>query len=124
MTPSLHLAAIKKARARDWVLRFLFGGAISAGTGLISHFWGPGVGGLFLAFPAILPATLTLARSRDGRAAATADARGGSLGALGLIAFAGTATWLLACVHPALALSGALLAWMLASVVLWWTVFG
>ena len=47
-------------------LRFAFGGLITAITGLIAHNFGPVVGGLFLAFPAILPASVTLIEDHDG----------------------------------------------------------
>ncbi len=36
--------------------------------------FGPRVGGLFLAFPAILPATLTLLEKKEGKTKACADA--------------------------------------------------
>jgi hypothetical protein len=35
-------------------------GAITAAAGLIAGLYGPTIGGLFLAFPSILPASLTL----------------------------------------------------------------
>src|SRR5438067_4866772 len=53
-------------------LRFAFGGLITAITGLIAHNFGPVVGGLFLAFPAILPASVTLIEDHDGERAAGA----------------------------------------------------
>jgi hypothetical protein len=121
--PSVHASAVRKAKPRDWLVRFAFGGAISVGTGLIAHFWGPSVGGLFLAFPAILPATLTLAKQRDGRAEATEDARGGSLGAVALVAFGAVACGLLPTLPAGLALPLALVAWLAAGVGLWWTVY-
>ncbi len=68
----------------EYILRFVFGGAITVATGLVASHYGPAVGGMFLAFPAILPASLTLVERHDGRAGATDNARGARLGALAL----------------------------------------
>ena len=76
------------------------------------------VGGLFLAFPAIFPASATLiekhvrrrkekagfSRVRRGREAAALDAAGAALGSLGLAAFA-VVIWLLIERSPALVLA-------------------
>jgi hypothetical protein len=63
----------------------------------------------------VLPATLTLIERKEGTTKAWADASGGALGAIGLAAFAVTATLLLRW-YPAAALLLALLAWALVSV--------
>ena len=80
--------AIKQATLRDYGVRFAFGAAVSAAAGLAGLRFGPRVGGLFLAFPAILPAALTLIEQKDGEGPADADVQGGVLGAVGLLAFA------------------------------------
>jgi hypothetical protein len=72
----------------EWVVRFVFGGAITVATGVIANVWGPLVAGLFLAFPAILPASLTLVKEHDGREETVDDARGARLGSIALAAFA------------------------------------
>ena len=59
---------------------------------------------LFLAFPAILPASLTLVKEHDGRRKTCDDARGSRLGALGMLAFAIVVAILAPRVHPAIAL--------------------
>ena len=46
------------------------------------------MGGMFLAFPAILPASLTLVKRHDSRADALDDARGGRVAAIALACFA------------------------------------
>jgi uncharacterized membrane protein (GlpM family) len=74
--------------ARDWVIRFAFGAGVSAVAGVVSAVAGPKVGGLFLAFPAILLASLTLVAQEGGRRHACDDARGATFGTLGLLAFA------------------------------------
>jgi hypothetical protein len=119
MRPRLDRQGMKKARPWEYALRFLFGGVITVAAGLVAHAWGPIVGGLFLAFPAILPASLTLVGRHDGRNQAVEDARGGRLGSIGLAAFAAvvwaTATrW-----PPVLVLVAATLVWMIVDVALW-----
>jgi hypothetical protein len=100
-------------------VRFVFGGAVTAGTGLVAHYFGPGIGGLFLAFPAILPASLTLVEQHDGRANAVDDARGARLGCLGLAAFA-FVTWRLgASWAGALVLGVATLTWVVVGLAAW-----
>jgi hypothetical protein len=86
--PKINVAALAKPAAREHFLRFIFGGVVSVFTGVVAHRYGPEIGGLFLAFPAILPASLTLVQQHDGRRQAIADARGGRLGALALVVFA------------------------------------
>jgi Protein of unknown function (DUF3147) len=119
MTPRLELDGLAKTKPRECIVRFLFGGAVTAGTGLVAHHFGPELGGLFLAFPAILPASLTLVKQHDGRRQAVADACGARLGSIGLAAFAlvvwSTATtW-----NGALVLTVATLAWVVVSIAAW-----
>lgn len=84
----LDASAVKKTKPWEYAVRFLFGGLVSAAVGLVSHRWGPAVAGLFAAFPAVLPATVTLVRLHDGRESAAEDSRGASFGAVGLVVFA------------------------------------
>lgn len=72
-------------------------------AGAIASRFGAATGGLFLAFPAIFPASVTLVEkhvrqrkeekrlrgARRGKEAAALDARGAALGGLGLVGFAG-----------------------------------
>jgi len=70
--------------------------------------------------PAILPASLTLVASQDGRQSAVEEARGAILGAVGLGGFAAS-VWLLADkVAPGLALTVAAAVWFVISCSLWW----
>lgn len=69
-------------------VRFAFGAAVSTIAGMISATAGPRAGGVFLAFPAILLASLTLVAKEEGLRTARDDARGAALGALGFVAFA------------------------------------
>lgn len=105
---------------KAYAARFLLGGAITAATGLIAHGFGVGVGGLFLAFPAILPASATLVEKHSGKRAAADDCLGAVAGSLGLLAF-GSVVWWLAAQAPAwLVLLVATVAWAVVSVVLWY----
>jgi uncharacterized membrane protein (GlpM family) len=77
-----------KPPVRDWFIRFGFGAAVSAVAGVIAVVAGPRAGGVFLAFPAILLASLTLVAKEEGEDRARDDARGGVFGTIGLLAFA------------------------------------
>jgi uncharacterized membrane protein (GlpM family) len=119
MTPRFDADELRKTPARQYITRFLFGGVITVAASLIAKAWGPMIGGLFLAFPAVLPASLTFVMDEDGRRAAVDDARGARLGAAALVVFASVA-WLGAREWSApVALGSALLAWILTSLVLW-----
>jgi hypothetical protein len=97
-----NFSSLKDTQAHEYVVRFLFGGIATVAAGLVAKKWGPGVGGLFLAFPAIFPASASLIEIHErrrkarigsdgrnrGRMAASLDSRGASLGCLGLMAFA------------------------------------
>jgi hypothetical protein len=101
-------------------------------VGLIAARFGPIVGGLFLAFPAIFPASATLiekhvrerkekaglAGARRGKEAAALDAAGAVLGSFGLAAFA-LVIWLLIERAPSLALVLATFAWLAVAVLAW-----
>jgi hypothetical protein len=124
MKPRVDARHLRDTTVGEHLVRFVFGGGVAVATGLVAHRWGPEIGGLFLAFPAILPASLTLVKEHDGRARALDDARGARLGVLALAAFAGTA-WLLAPrIHPALALALAMLMWLAVGVAGWMLEFG
>jgi uncharacterized membrane protein (GlpM family) len=87
-----------KARTISWkayLIRALFGGLATLMAALIGQAYGPVVGGLFLAFPSIAVASLTLIESDKGKNAAGADAAGTSVGSLGLLGF-GLVVWMLA----------------------------
>lgn len=101
-------SAIKEVHAHEYATRFIFGGICTALAGLIANRWGPAVGGLFLAFPAIFPASACLIESHQkehkrqigldgtgrGREAAALDAVGASLAAIALASFAAI-VWLM-----------------------------
>jgi hypothetical protein len=79
---------LREVEARDLAIRFAFGATISALAALIGTRFGPLAGGAFLAFPAILPAALTLIAQKESTRAARHDSRGAVAGVIGLAAFA------------------------------------
>ena len=99
MTKHVDARKLATISAGEYAIRFVCGGIITVMTGLIAHKWGPVVGGLFLGFPAILPASLTLIQKHDSTAAARHDSFGSTAGSIGLAAF-GVVTWLLPAVLP------------------------
>ena len=134
MRIGLDVSSMHLSRWRDYGLRFVFGGMVTAVTGLIAKKYGPGVAGVFLAFPAIFPAGATLIEKHErekkrktglngtqrGREAASIDAAGAAMGPLGLIAFA-ILVWRFLPSHSSLTvLLGAGVAWLSISVLAWW----
>jgi hypothetical protein len=124
-------APIKQSRASGHLLRFGIGGAVTVCAALIAKVWGPGVGGLSLAMPAILPIGIALiAKLQDekvgptalgdrARRAAVIEATGASIGGLGLIVFA-VLGWLLLDRWPAwLTLAVATAAWAAVASTTW-----
>lgn len=104
---------------RQLLLRFILGATVSLGAAIVTVVLGPLAGGVFLAFPAILPATLTLLERDKGTVAAVGDARGALAGALGLVAFAVTVVILAHHAPAALTLLTALSAWIVVSLLLY-----
>lgn len=77
----------------DWgqlAVRFAFGAGIAVAAGLVGLKWGARPGGVFLAFPAILPAALTLLERSAGTSETETDALGAGAGAVALLFFAVT----------------------------------
>ena len=52
-------SALGQTRWYEYLVRFVLGGAMTVVAGLIAARFGPVIGGLFLAFPAIFPASAT-----------------------------------------------------------------
>src|SRR3984957_3000627 len=133
MTVKVDFSALAATKWYEYGIRFIFGGAITVIAGLLAKEFGPVFGGLFLAFPAIFPASATLVEKHErekkrravitktarGREAAALDARGAAIGSIGLIGFAFT-VWRLAPIwNGALALFAALVVWMTLSILIW-----
>jgi hypothetical protein len=113
---------LRKTKWQEYAVRFIFGGAITALTGLVAHLYGPVIGGLFLAFPAILPASLTLIEKHSGKEEAEAAAHGATIATAGLFGF-GAVVWALAGQLAAwLVLLIALIVWAVLAVGLWFLI--
>ncbi len=96
-------------------LRFLFGGGIALVAGLVGMRFGLRVGGLFLAFPAVLPAALTLTESDEGASKTTVDAIGAILGSVAMVAFAAAVAGLVISQGAPLAVAVGAAVWVLVA---------
>lgn len=129
----INLDSLKQIRWHEYLTRFLLGGIITVATGLIAKHFGPVIGGLFLAFPAIFPAGATLIEKHErdkkrragipqtthGRLAAALDGRGAAMGTIALAAF-GLLVWkLLPRYNAALILTVALATWLVLATLIW-----
>jgi hypothetical protein len=133
MMIEIKLGALKEVKPHEIAVRFLFGGTCTVMAGLIAEKFGPALGGLFLAFPAIFPATASLIAKHEkeekaeigrdgterGRLAASVDAAGTSIGCIGLAGFALVIWRELPLQHAGLVLAEASLAWGLLAVAFW-----
>ncbi|HEY2780590.1 MAG TPA: DUF3147 family protein [Steroidobacteraceae bacterium] len=129
----ISLSSLRRTRWQDYLIRFLLGGSVSLITGMIAKEFGPVIGGLFLAFPAIFPASATLIDEQErekkreagisvtlrGRFAVALDARGAALGAIALAAFALLVWQELPRHETAWVLSAAMALWLITAVLLW-----
>jgi len=133
MRIKIDLATLKETRWYEPAIRFVLGGAITVVAGLVAGKFGAAVGGLFLAFPAILPASATLVEKHEeekkqeqgmhgeepGRDAAALDAAGAAMGSVGLMLFA-LLVWRLLPEHSTpLVLTVALALWFASSFAVW-----
>ncbi len=78
--PTLRSAKVRQVRARDLAVRFVAGALTSVAAGAVTIAFGARAGGIVLAFPAILAASLTLIEQQENSAEAREDARGAVLG--------------------------------------------
>jgi hypothetical protein len=133
MRVSLDFSAFGRTKWYEYAVRFLFGGTITVIAGLLAKHFGPAFGGLFLAFPAIFPASATLVEKHEkekkeragifhtnrGRQAAAVDAAGAAMGSVGLVIFA-FVIWKLLPLWPASAvLLCATAGWLVTSFAVW-----
>jgi hypothetical protein len=133
MIVKMDAAALTRTRWHEYAARFVFGGLVTVIAGAIAQKWGPAVGGLFLAFPAIFPASATLVEKhererktrqgmqgrRRGRDAAADDAMGAAIGSLALLFFGAVSWWFLPRGAPGLVLASATFGWLIVAVSLW-----
>lgn len=133
MVINADMSALKKASWLEYAMRFVFGGSMTVIAGLIAKYYGPELGGLFLAFPAIAPAAATLIDQHAkedqqragfeghtrGRKTAALDMFGTVWGSVGLLAF-GLVIWQVAPSHSTwLVLLAAMIAWVAGALGTW-----
>jgi hypothetical protein len=128
-----RLAALKGIALHEWAVRFFFGGAVCVAAGLIARRFGPGIGGLFLAFPAIFPAGASMVEAHEkkhkaragfdgtdrGPTVAGVDAAGAVLGSIGLAGFALTCWICFPQFSTAATFALAILVWATVSITSW-----
>jgi hypothetical protein len=129
----IDTSGLRQSRWYEYVIRFVFGGSITVLAGIVAKHWGAEIGGLFLAFPAIFPATATLIQkheqqkkarvgqdgTRRGREAAGIDAAGATIGSIGLMTFAAVIWQGLPTDPLSIVLSAATVVWLAISVITW-----
>ena len=119
--------------AKKFGVEFEVRSSFNQNAGTIAKEFGPVIGGLFLAFPAIFPASATLIEKHEREKkeqiglrgtkraadAVSADAAGAAIGSIGLAVFAAL-VWRVMPTHSAwLVLTCAAVAWFAVSVFFW-----
>ena len=117
--PGIEPGKLGAVRVQDYLVRFVLGAAVSIGAGLLGQAVGVRFGGVFLAFPAILPASLTLIQEKEGTRRASRDAIGAVLGGIALIVFAAIGEVAFRRVPATVALLLVLLGWVAAALALY-----
>lgn len=122
--PSLSPRKLAQAKPRELGFRFVAGAVTSIVSGVVTLLFGARVGGIFLAFPAILAASLTLIEQQEDSAETREDARGAVIGGCGMAAFAVVAALTFGHIPGGLALAAAAGAWLVVALggflVAWW----
>jgi uncharacterized YccA/Bax inhibitor family protein len=133
MRLKLQTNSLRQTSPMEYTRRFVFGGMVTVIATLIANKWGPVIGGMFLAFPGIFPAGVSLVEehktereSKAGkrgvavaRAQASVQAAGASAGTWGLAGF-GLVVWKESAIHPLpIMLVCAGLAWAVLSWTVW-----
>ncbi len=127
------LKSLKGIAPHEYAVRFFFGGAVCVIAGLIARRFGPEIGGLFLAFPAIFPAGASMVEAHEkkhkaragidgtnrGRTVAGLEAAGSSLGCFGLAGFALTCWICLPRMGTPLVFALATFVWIVLAVTAW-----
>jgi hypothetical protein len=135
MRVKLKFESLKATKPKEYVSRFVFGGVVTVLAGFVADHYGPILGGLFLAFPGIFPAGVSLVEkhktlrekaegkfgTRSARGQASVEAAGASVGTLGLMGF-GVVLWRGLPGHnflPVLLMAAG--TWIVVSWLFWWT---
>ena len=126
--------SLKETKPTEYLSRFVFGGVVTVFAGFVADHYGPVLGGLFLAFPGIFPAGVSLVEKHktqrekaegklgiwSARGQASVEATGASVGTLGLMGFA-VVLWQGLPTHNFLPiLFTATATWVVVSLLFWW----
>lgn len=114
-TPRVDVRNVRNVKLGEMASRFALGAFVSVVAGIISHLVGARIGGVFLAFPAILPASLTIVQDKEGTRTADRDALGAVLGGSALVVFAAIGESMFGRHNSAAVLALALAAWLVAA---------
>jgi hypothetical protein len=134
MRLKLRFDSLKQTKPMEYVSRFVFGGLVTVLAGFVADHYGPVIGGLFLAFPGIFPAGVSLVEKHktlrekaegklgtwSARGQASVEATGASTGTFGLIGFA-VVLWRVLPTHnflPTVLIAGG--TWIAVSWLFWW----
>jgi hypothetical protein len=135
MRLKLRFDSLKETKPTEYVSRFVFGGVVTVLAGFVADHYGPVLGGLFLAFPGIFPAGVSLVEKHktlrekaegklgiwSARGQASVEAAGASVGTLGLMGFA-VVLWQGLLTHNFLPMVfTATGTWIAVSSLFWWT---
>ncbi len=126
-------SALRQTEWWEYAIRFVFGGLSTVLAGVVASSFGPAIGGLFLAFPAIFCASATLVERHErnrkqklglrgrqrGLSAAALESVGASLASFGLVGF-GAVIWWLGPMAPIASLLLASATWAAVALILWW----
>ena len=119
MLPGVQPAKLRGIRPKEYLVRFALGAAVSIVAGILSKTVGARFGGAFLAFPSILPASLTLIQEKEGTGRADRNAIGAVLGSVGLVVFAMIGEAAFGHIESFAALMLALAGWVVSSFALY-----
>lgn len=122
--PGLDVKKILRAKPQAMLMRFVAGALASLASGILGLLFGEHIGGIPLAFPAVLFASLTLIEEQEDSEEAREDARGAMAGASALTIFGVVGALLLGALPGGIAIALAALAWLGVSLglygLLWW----
>jgi len=115
--PTAKPGKLRELRPRELAVRFAAGALTSVLAGAVTLAFGARTGGILLAFPAILAASLTLIEEQEDSADAREDARGAVIGGLALALFAAVAALALLHLPGGVALALAAGAWVAGALI-------
>lgn len=122
--PGFDLGKALRAKPGALLVRFGAGAVTSVVAGILALVFGPRIGGIPLAFPAVLVASLTLIEEQEDSEEAREDSRGAMAGAAAMAVFGVTGGVLFGVLPGGVVLVLAAVAWVVVAFglygLLWW----